>query len=119
MKSNYHTNLYGKQPDDHTEKLATIKENYINSTLKTLNNLGCNAKQTTNVADSNLSISINRQLQLSALPQAWLTGISQRLPKLLFWFPHQISHRKSNVKINAHKTWFLSNSIIINHRVNC
>ena len=82
LQSIYSTNSFGEQSHE-IEKIKKIKENYVSNTLNTLTNLDCSAKQTANITESNFSINVSRQLQLSALPQEWLTGLSFGL--ILSW----------------------------------
>lgn len=75
LQSGTHTNSFGAKPHE-VEALEKLKESYITSTLTTLSDLGCIARQASNSTDSNFAVEVSRQLQLSALPQEWLTGLS-------------------------------------------
>lgn len=75
LKSGSHTNTFGAKPHE-IEALEKLNQHYVASTLNTLSNLGCKASQAPSVAEANFTIQVSRQLQLSALPQEWLTGLS-------------------------------------------
>jgi hypothetical protein len=75
LKSGSHTHNFGAKPHE-TEALKQLNQDYVTSTLNTLSGLGCNVSQASRVAEANFIIHVSRQLQLSALPQEWLTGLS-------------------------------------------
>ena len=75
LKSGSHTNSFGAKPHE-TEALKQLNQKYVTSTLNTLSDLGCNVNQAPSVAEANFIINVSRQLQLSALPQEWLTGLT-------------------------------------------
>lgn len=75
LQSGSHTNSFGEKKHK-DERLKNLKESYITSTISTLSKLGCTTKKAPSVADSNFSIKVSRQLQISALPQEYLTGLS-------------------------------------------
>ncbi|MDA9003978.1 hypothetical protein N9J26_00655 [bacterium] len=75
IQSSQSTHSFGNKAHKNN-MLKQLKESYLQSTLSTLSRLGCRSKQASRIAESNFSINISRQLQLSALPQEWLTGLS-------------------------------------------
>lgn len=75
LKSGYHTNSFGAELDQ-IKEFKMLRQSYINSTKNALSDLGCVSKQAKKLSEANFSIDVSRQLQLSALPQEWLTGLS-------------------------------------------
>ena len=75
LQSGSHTNSFGANPHQ-VEALKELQQSYITSTTKTLSELGCISNQASNSSEANFSVNVSRQLQLSALPQEWLTGLS-------------------------------------------
>lgn len=107
LDSSSHTNSFGANPHQ-VEALKELRESYITSTTNTLNDLGCIAKQTPIIAEANFSVNISRQLQLSALPQEWLTGLSfglipswgTKYEQYVFTFTHNDSGQTYSYKID-------------------
>ena len=109
LQSGHSTNSFGKKLHE-IEALKELKEKYIKSTLSTLTSLGCSANQTLNKEDSNFSINVSRQLQLSALPQEWLTGLSfglipswgTKYGQYVFTFTHNERGKSFSYQIDQH-----------------
>lgn len=107
LQSGSSTNSFSKQPHE-IEALQALEEDYIKSTLSTLKELGCSAKQASSIEDSNFSINVSRQLQLSALPQEWLTGLSfglipswgTKYGQYVFTFTHNESGQSYSYQID-------------------
>jgi hypothetical protein len=75
LESSRQTNSLGVKHDAQ-EKIETLTEDYINSTSAALTELGCKSSFSSVETDIDLNIKIERKLQLSALPQEYLTGLS-------------------------------------------
>lgn len=75
IQSSHQTNSLGPTPHQ-SEEIERIRQGYVTRTLDTLGDLGCSVAEAPSEAEPNLLINISRQLQLSALPQEWLTGLS-------------------------------------------
>jgi hypothetical protein len=75
LQSEVNTNTFG-DVEHADEERNSLKQDYIVSTLNTLDELGCAVTLAPNTAESNFSIVVSRELQLSALPQEFLTGLS-------------------------------------------
>lgn len=107
LQSGHSTNSFGNQAHEN-EVLKELEENYIKTTLNTLNSLGCSSKQAKNISESNFTINVSRQLQLSALPQEWLTGLSLGLipswgtkySQYVFTFTHEGSGKTHSYQID-------------------
>jgi hypothetical protein len=75
LESSRQTNSLGIKQDA-KEKIETLSEDYIKSTSAALTELGCKYSFSSLETDIDLIIKIERKLQLSALPQEYLTGLS-------------------------------------------
>lgn len=75
LESSAYTNTFGANPHE-VEALNALKSSYIDSTKEAMRDLGCNSIYTDDAASANFTIKVKRQIQLSALPQEWLTGLS-------------------------------------------
>jgi len=107
LQSSHSTNSFGNKGHEN-EVLKELEASYLKSTLSTLSSLGCNSKQASNIAESNFTISVSRQLKLSALPQEWLTGLSLGLipswgtkyDQYVFTFTHKDSGQSHSYHID-------------------
>lgn len=75
LKSGHGTSSLGATTHE-PEEVERIRRGYVDRTVDTLDGLGCGAGEASGDVEPNLSIIVDRQLQLSALPQEWLTGLS-------------------------------------------
>jgi hypothetical protein len=107
LESSSHTNTYGT--NQHVdEALKELKIDYINSTIEALNKLDCSAKYSEDADRSILSIYVKRQVQLSALPQEWLTGLSfglipswgTRYSQFIFTFDNKQSEKTFTYEVD-------------------
>ncbi len=73
--SGHHTNTYGVRETANAD-LVALQARYIKTTLATLTRLGYRAHAVDSRDDAYLNINVHRFIQLSALPQEWLTGLS-------------------------------------------
>ncbi len=75
ISSGYSTNTFGRQ-NDKNYKTIKLKNKYIDSTKQVFARKGCTATYSIDGRNADFKISIIRQVQLSALPQEWLCGLS-------------------------------------------
>jgi len=75
FENSHYTNTFGHE-EASTEQATKRKDIYISATHDVLNEMGCQSSFVKDKSLSNFNIHIKEQLQLSALPQEWLTGLS-------------------------------------------
>ena len=75
ITSGSRTNTFGVR-ESKEDKLQKLKSKYIESTKEVLNKKGCTATYVKTEGEANFKVRVERLLNISALPQEWLTGLS-------------------------------------------
>lgn len=107
LESAAYTNTFGANPHE-VEALNPLKSSYIDSTKEAMSELGCNSIHTEDAASANFTINVKRQIQLSALPQEWLTGLSlglipswgTRYDQFVYTFENKVSKKSFSYEVD-------------------
>lgn len=106
ISSGFRTNTFGVQ-ESSKDWLQRLKSKYIESTKEVLNKKGCAATYVNSEGEANFKVRVKGLLNISALPQEWLTGLSFGLIPSWGTRPSEYIYTFEDTKTNKIHTYYI------------